>query len=999
MSLSLSVYQPLFVKACAQWLDATCVVCSRLRLTPAEAWTKAARWVPPHPVNHLHADPAAGQALLKACARVGTCSHCGAPQPAQFSVVKGRYTITRTWTDKRTAKLQAFLEAAGDEDGRVLRRLTRDFTAGDAGDTLSALHADDLLLIGLQGVRPRDCVMRHLYVLSPKERPTVKQSEGSRRHSHDDMWAAYGNVRRADAAVRAKLLARATMYAEARGMVGLPTTRADDDTDALMRRHNGAPLPDNLAPMDSEDVEHLSGDECAAAFAVAHAECMQLQQAVASVWTADAMSDADRNRCRKSPIHLRERGKGKRGRARGTLPGVRVNHAARGVITASTTLEIDQVGIPFTMARVLVVPERVHARSVHELRRCVVRGHGVTHGATHIVTGERGTLFLRNMRASARADIDLAPGDIVFRHLRNDDVVLLNRQPTLHRASIMAMRVVLVRGMSLQLRVTVTSPFNADFDGDEMNVHVLQSVEARAEALTLMGVARNLTAPQHSGVHILPVQDELLGLREMSRRDVVMDVDDVMDVWGTLRHRGMDALPSPDTPPTPAHPCGQWSGRSVLRALLPSISIVSGGVRVCAGALAPTSAPLHKGAMAALIRQSVCILGHDHTMQWLSDITRAASAWLSRRGGISVGPRDTWVPPAAAAAAKAAVDTIVDTVHAGTPPRDAGLPAAEASEVERSITMALATASDVAYRIVRPHMPECTNAIARTVAARSKGSKLNMTQLIVGLGQQIVGGGRPGSTTTHTRTLPHFSPWNTHPRAKGFITTDFTGGLGPADMLFHLQGAVEGLVNTAVSTAQVGYVTRRLMYVMGSHVALPHGAVGTLAGRTLQLTAGGDGLHPQALHHVPASWLAPRGANLPPPLQGILHAAAEHMRCRDGSVPRTARIPMDIDVFWRTWADSRGAAPQRVIPDGSVALTRFEGAVVRGKRVMALEQDAPASGGGVGRVNVWEQVDDEFGKGVPAQVIRSGAHGMFRRVPVSGPVWEGAAVPRADRGE
>ncbi len=166
---------------------------------------------------------------------------------------------------------------------------------------------------------------------------------------------------------------------------------------------------------------------------------------------------------------IRQRLKGKEGRIRGNLMGKRVDFSARTVITADPNLSVDQVGVPRSIAKTLTVPERVAPYNVHELSALVRNGPEVWPGARYVVHADGRRVDLRFVKHLN--DLALHTGFVVERHLRDDDLIVFNRQPSLHKMSIMAHRVKVLDHSTFRLNLSVTSPYNADFDGDEMNLY------------------------------------------------------------------------------------------------------------------------------------------------------------------------------------------------------------------------------------------------------------------------------------------------------------------------------------------------------------------------------------------------------------------------------------------------------------------------------------------------------------------------------------------------
>ena len=204
-----------------------------------------------------------------------------------------------------------------------------------------------------------------------------------------------------------------------------------------------------------------------------------------------------------------QRLKGKTGRFRGNLSGKRVEFSARTVITPDPNLRIDQVAVPRQMALVLTYAEKVNSRNMIRLKQAVKNGPSIYPGANYISRkwdpNPLSLAFLTNKKIVDTIEI----GDTVHRHLVDNDIVLFNRQPSLHKLSIMGFRAKVMDHRTLRFNECVCTPFNADFDGDEMNIHLPQTEEAKAEVINLMGSVENIINPKNGGTIISLTQDFL----------------------------------------------------------------------------------------------------------------------------------------------------------------------------------------------------------------------------------------------------------------------------------------------------------------------------------------------------------------------------------------------------------------------------------------------------------------------------------------------------------
>ena len=196
--------------------------------------------------------------------------------------------------------------------------------------------------------------------------------------------------------------------------------------------------------------------------------------------------------------------------------GKRVDFSARSVITPDPNLRLDQLGVPMPIAMNMTIPEVVTPQNRMTLRNLVERGATAWPGAKYIKRIDGRLIDLCSF--PNRTDQHLEDGYIVERHLRNDDMVIFNRQPSLHKMSLMGHRIRVLAGNTFRLNLSVTSPYNADFDGDEMNMHVPQSLETKAEVKEIMHVPRQIVAPQSNKPCMGIVQDSLLGIMRMTLR-------------------------------------------------------------------------------------------------------------------------------------------------------------------------------------------------------------------------------------------------------------------------------------------------------------------------------------------------------------------------------------------------------------------------------------------------------------------------------------------------
>ncbi len=242
---------------------------------------------------------------------------------------------------------------------------------------------------------------------------------------------------------------------------------------------------------------------------------------------------------------LTQRLKGKEGRFRGSLSGKRVDFSSRTVISPDPNLDLSEVGVPEQIAMKLTIPEIVTEWNIERMRQLVINGPSKFPGVNYIVRPDGVKIRLDFVEDRSIIAETLEIGYLVERHLADGDIVMFNRQPSLHQMSIMAHYVRVLPGRTFRLHPSVCPPYNADFDGDEMNLHVPQSEEARAEAILLMRVQDQLISPRYGGPIIGALRDFVTGAYLLTKDDTVLSIQDFSNL--AMLGGYSEALPKPGT--------------------------------------------------------------------------------------------------------------------------------------------------------------------------------------------------------------------------------------------------------------------------------------------------------------------------------------------------------------------------------------------------------------------------------------------------------------------
>ena len=289
-----------------------------------------------------------------------------------------------------------------------------------------------------------------------------------------------------------------------------------------------------------------------------------LQFSVATLMNND-LSSARAHKKSGQPIKaIYARLKGKEGRVRGNLMGKRVDFSARSVISPDPNLDVDELGVPLSIAMNLTFPETVTDLNIDKLRKLVNNGPEKWPGAKRIISSDGKTIIdLRYCKNTT--DEHLETGYVVERHMQNGDFVIFNRQPSLHKMSMMGHRVHILPYSTFRLNLSVTTPYNADFDGDEMNMHLPQSLETKAEIMNIMHVPKQIVSPQSNRPVMGIVQDTLIGVKLFTSRDTFVDYEQMMNLIFWINDFDIRNLPMPCI----MKPKPLWSGKQIFSLIIP----------------------------------------------------------------------------------------------------------------------------------------------------------------------------------------------------------------------------------------------------------------------------------------------------------------------------------------------------------------------------------------------------------------------------------------------
>ena len=665
---------------------------------------------------------------------------------------------------------------------------------------------------------------------------------------------------------------------------------------------------------------------------------------------------------------LTQRLKGKEGRFRSNLSGKRVNFSARTVISPDPNISINEVGVPEMIAKEVTVPAYVNDWNIDEIKTYIENGPDVHPGANYMIS-ESGNRRKINDETKEFILENLKPGDIVERHLKDGDMVLFNRQPSLHRMSMMAHEVRVLPYKTFRLNLCVCPPYNADFDGDEMNMHVFQTDESRAEAKSLMRVQEHILSPRFGGPIIGAIHDHISGAYLLTRKSMKFTEEQALQIirkshltipendgekWvlkaesqespeiereiakKTKNVRGtkadkevylntLDLTDDEKAKRLKANKWGdeekeiiksiahkriadeihekyssdkdeddadsliikyngdEWTGKELFSLLLPNKLNLTYKAEICTKCgqcdrvireapsledvdyehLCPIDAYVviengilkhgvidekAYGSMSGQILDKIVKeYGPGRAKEFLDRSTDLAICGIMVTG-ITTSLNDEEIPEEAQARinehlqkSEEKVDRLIDAYNEGI--LDA-LPGRSLEEtLEMRIMQVLGEARDKSGEIAEDYLTMEHNHSVVMARTGARASMLNLTQITSCVGQQAVRGGRIHRGYIE-RTLPHFKRNELGAKAKGFVHSSYKSGLDPIEFFFHAMGGREGLVDTAIRTAQSGYMQRRLVNALQDLQVKPSGLVTDNQSNVVQRIFGDDGVDP-----------------------------------------------------------------------------------------------------------------------------------------------------------
>ncbi|KAF7355507.1 DNA-directed RNA polymerase subunit [Mycena sanguinolenta] len=682
-------------------------------------------------------------------------------------------------------------------------------------------------------------------------------------------------------------------------------------------------------------------------------------------WTSIAFMDSSKNPTpmrmgKLPPAGVKQGLEKKEGLFRKHMMGKRVNYAARSVISPDVNIEPNEIGVPPVFAQKLTFPEPVTPANFHEMRQRVITGPKGYPGATLVEYEDGHQVLLDKLSVEQRTAIAnqlLTPNENehgafgrrglytrtpavnkkVYRHLRDGDILILNRQPTLHKPSMMAHKARVLKGeKTIRMHYANCNSYNADFDGDEMNIHFPQNQVSRAEAMMIANTDNQYLVPTSGNPLRGLIQDHVVAGVWMTSQDAFFTREEYFQLlYGALRpEEEVDERSRLVTlPPTIWKPTPLWTGKQIISTVLKNITPSNfDGLNLNAGTKVPghlwggdskedkvifmdgelLCGVLDKAAFGAsdygLVHSVYELYGADTAGKLLGILSRLFTKFLQHRAftcrmdDLTLTPEGNgWRKDILAKGKNWGTEGAIENFPSlkDTPKKE--IPSALTSllrDVLRDdnkmagLDMTVKTKlAKMTEEITKECMPNGLlrkfphNHMQTMTQSGAKGSAVNARQISCALGQQELEGRRV-PVMVSGKTLPSFRPFETKAIAGGYVASRFLTGIKPQEFYFHCMAGREGLIDTAVKTSRSGYLQRCLIkHLEGIRVHYDHTVRGSDSS-IYQFQYGGDALdvtkqkHLQQFQFIAQNELSFVNILKPRDLEGVveLETASRYMK-------------------------------------------------------------------------------------------------------------------------
>jgi len=543
----------------------------------------------------------------------------------------------------------------------------------------------------------------------------------------------------------------------------------------------------------------------------------------------------------------------KEGRFRGNLAGKRVNFSARTVISPDPCISINEVGVPLEIAKELTVPIKINKNNIDAMKKLIMSGPDNHPGANYVIRSDG---IKKKITDENKKDIsdELDIGYIVERHLQNGDITVMNRQPSLHRMSMMAHRARIMPYRTLRINLTVTIPYNADFDGDEMNLHIPQTEEAQTETEMLLSVEKHIRSPRYGSPVIACKHDHITGSYLLTRKETKLSRREVAEIVFNLGIEDFEEKAS-------------YSGKDVFSLILPKDLNIEFKSHTCIGCkqckmdecpndcfVVIKNGVLKKGiiddnALGEKKGKLIDIIERKYdtetTRRFIDNVSRLALEFITKKG-FSISISDNDLTEKTGKKLEKAIEEYETTIteiekdyKAGKLDKMPGM--TPDMTFETRILQLGGMLSNQCNELIRNDLP--MNSAVIMARAGARGSFVNLTQMCGLVGQEALGGARIDRGYLN-RTLSHFPEGDTGLKSHGFVSHGYKKGLDPFEFFFDAMNSRENLMDKSLHTRHSGYMERRLINALQDLRVEYDGTVRDSRNNIVQFLAGGDGIDP-----------------------------------------------------------------------------------------------------------------------------------------------------------
>ena len=523
---------------------------------------------------------------------------------------------------------------------------------------------------------------------------------------------------------------------------------------------------------------------------------------------------------------ITERIKGKEGRIRHNLAGKRVNYSARTVVSPDPSIKLNEVGVPFEVAKIITVAETVTTLNLEEMKSLIKQGD-IYPGASYVIRpdGRR-----KKVTEELKEELvnEIKQGYKIERHLRDGDIVLFNRHPTLHKQGLMAHYVKVLPYRTFRLHPAAAFPYNADFDGDEMNIHSPQNEEALAEAKVLLNINNNIISSKNNSNLCGTIADAITGAYILGKDTLPKaEADQILFSAGVVNQLKGKTM----------------EGRNVFAQIIPKGS----SIKIPEEITGSNSFGAEEGKMVKIIDDE---FGRDASVEAILRAFTLGTSYLSRKGytlslqDVNVSDKVKKITAEIIVEAERKTAEIIKRSELGQLELIPGKTLEETRETR--ILQILNDVRTEMAKVVGDNFPVDAN-LSKMITSKAGGSMLNVTQIGCSVGQQSLWNKRISLGYTN-RTLSFFKRGDLSPDAHGFIKSSFFKGLTPTEFFFGAITGRDSLMDLALRTPKSGYLYRRLVSALQDLKVEYDGTVRDASENIIQFAYGDDGKDVSRLH-------------------------------------------------------------------------------------------------------------------------------------------------------